>query len=92
MSAEVRSLSVIVPSLRADVLGARAFRVSRAWFAKGIANGNVSVNGRPAGKSTQALAGDEVTASGLGSFTVISVDGETKKGNLKVTLEVRADS
>jgi RNA-binding protein YlmH len=82
-------MSVIVPSLRADVLGARAFRVSRAWFSKGIENGSVTVNGVPAGKSTQAGAGDEVIAAGLGSFRVVSVDGETRKGNLRATLEVR---
>ena len=30
-------VSGVVPSLRIDVLGARAFRVSRAWFARGVA-------------------------------------------------------
>jgi RNA-binding protein YlmH len=84
-------MTVIVPSLRTDVLGARAFRVSRAWFSKGVENGSVTVNGAPAGKSTQAAAGDEVVAAGLGSFRVVSVDGETKKGNLRITLEVRPD-
>lgn len=81
-------LTVIVPSLRADVLGARAFRVSRSWFARGIEDGNVSINGQPAGKSAQAGPGDLIHAHGLGSFRIVSVDGETRKGNLRVTISV----
>ena len=36
-----KRLEAIVPSLRVDVLGARAFKVSRAYFAKGVAAGRV---------------------------------------------------
>jgi len=79
---------VVVPSLRVDALGAKAFRVSRAYFSKGVAGGRVSVNGVRAGKSSSAGPGDEVYAEGLGRFTVLTVQGETKKGNLKVELEV----
>lgn len=86
-----RTVSAVVPSLRVDVLGARAFKVSRAYFAKGVAGGKVSVNGKPAGKSASAGVGDEVRAEGLGSFRVGSVDGETRRGNLKVTLEVESE-
>lgn len=83
-----RQQGVIVPSLRVDVLGAKAFRVSRAYFAKGIAGGRVSLNGRPAGKSSSAERGDEVYAEGLGRFSVLEVQGETRKGNVKVVLGV----
>lgn len=85
------TVSAIVPSLRVDVLGARAFTVSRAYFAKGVAAGRVSVTGtasKTADKATTATVGDTVVADGLGSFTVVSVDGTTRKGNLKVTLAV----
>ena len=86
--------TVIVPSLRVDALGAKAFNVSRSYFSKGIAAGNVTVNGQKAGKSSNAEAGDEVYAEGLGRFSVGSVQGETRRGNLKVDLEVekREDS
>ena len=80
--------TVIVPSLRVDALGAKAFNVSRSYFSKGIAAGNVTVNGQKAGKSSSAEAGDEVYAEGLGRFSVGSVQGETRRGNLKVDLEV----
>lgn len=84
----VRQQQVIVPSLRVDVLGAKAFRVSRAYFAKGVAGGRVSLNGSVAGKASSAQVGDEVYAEGLGRFTVVGVQGETRKGNVKVLLEV----
>jgi len=83
-----RRQPAVVPSLRVDVLGARAFGVSRAYFAKGVAAGRVTVNGRQAGKSASAAVGDEVYAAGLGRFRVASVEGETRRGNLKVELSV----
>ena len=79
---------VIVPSLRVDVLGAKAFRVSRAYFAKGVAGGRVSLNGLVAGKASSAEMGDEIYAEGLGRFTILEVQGETRKGNVKVVLDV----
>ena len=82
-------VKAVVPSLRVDVLGARAFGVSRAYFARGVAAGNVLVGGEPAGKAAAVEPGQE--AIGLGSFVLVSVDGATRKDNLKVTLEVRRD-
>ncbi len=78
----------MVPSLRVDVLGARAFRVSRAYFAKGVAAGNVLIGGETAGKSATVAPGQSVDAIGLGTFVLVSVDGETRRENLKVTLTV----
>jgi RNA-binding protein YlmH len=86
----LRRVAAVVPSLRVDVLGAKGFRVSRSYFAKGVAGGKVSVNGRPAGKSSSAETGDEIYAEGLGRLRVLSVDGETRRGNVKVTMEVEA--
>lgn len=79
---------VIVPSLRVDALGAKAFNVSRSYFSKGIAAGNVTLNGATAGKSSSAEAGDEIYAEGLGRVYVSSVQGETRRGNLKVAVEI----
>lgn len=84
----VRRQEVVVPSLRVDALGAKAFRVSRSYFAKGVAAGRVSVNGEPAGKSAEAGVGDEVFADGLGRFRVVSIERETRRGNTAVVLEV----
>lgn len=82
-----REQEVVVPSLRVDVLGARAFRVSRSYFAKGVAAGRVRVNGQPADKGATADVGDEVYAEGLGRFRVLRVEGTTKRGNLKVAVQ-----
>lgn len=79
---------VIVPSLRADALGAKAFGVSRSYFAKGIKAGNVTLNGGRVGKSGTVEAGDELYAEGLGRMFIVSVQGETRKGNLKVILDI----
>ena len=83
-----KRLKVVVPALRVDVLGARAFGVSRSWFAKGVAAGHVRVNGAPADKRSEAGPGDEVWAEGLGRFRVCALEGATRKGNQKVELEV----
>lgn len=86
-----RTVSAIVPSLRVDVLGARAFKVSRAYFAKGVAAGNVLIGGAKADKSASVEEGQEVQAVGLGRFRLLSVDGTTRRENLKVTLSVTTD-
>ncbi|MBS3967219.1 MAG: hypothetical protein KGZ60_08220 [Truepera sp.] len=78
----------IVPALRLDALGAKAFGVSRAYFSKGIAGGKVSINGQPTHKASVVSAGDEIFAEGLGRFRLLSVTGETRRGNLKVELLV----
>ena len=83
-----RHLQVIVPSLRVDALGAKAFRVSRTYFARGISGGNVYLNGQRVGKGGSAVAGDEIFADGLGWLRLTAVDGETKRGNLRVVVEV----
>ena len=58
----------VVPSLRVDALGAKAFRVSRSFFRKGIEAGNVTVNGSAVGKSGVVAEADEVYADGLGRY------------------------
>lgn len=83
-----KRLVAIVPSLRVDVLGARAFGVSRTYFAKGVAAGHVHVNGRTADKRSEAGIGDEVWADGLGRFRIVGLHGATRKGRARVELEV----
>lgn len=83
-----KRFAAVVPSLRVDVLGARAFGVSRTYFAKGVAAGRVHVNGRSADKGSEAGLGDEVWADGLGRFRVSALHGDTRRGNRRVELEV----
>lgn len=81
-------VQIIVPSLRLDALGAKAFKKSRSYFSKGIAGGKVSINGVKAGKSASAEVGDEIYAEGLGRAWLVEVQGTTKKGNFKTVMEV----
>lgn len=83
-----KRLRAVVPSLRADALGAKAFGVSRAYFGKGIRSGNVRLDGRPAGKSAEVPVGAELWAAHLGRVRLLEVEGSTKRGNAKVLLEV----
>ncbi len=80
--------TVVVPALRVDVLGARAFGVSRSWFAKGVAAGRVRLNGRLADKRSDVAAGDELWAEGLGRFRLVALLGTTRKGSQRIELEV----
>jgi len=90
-SNNARIVTAVVPSLRIDVLGARAFRVSRSYFAKGVASGNVLIGEAAAGKAAQVQPGERVQALGLGEFELLSVDGSTRKGNLRVSLRVQTE-
>lgn len=83
-----KTLHLVVPSLRADVLGAKAFGASRSWFGKGVAAGKVRVDGTTAGKSATLETGSELWAEGLGRARLVALEGETKRGNRKVVLEV----
>lgn len=78
----------IAASMRADALGAAAFDASRSWFSKGIASGNVFVNGRPAGKSSRVDVGGEIYARGLGRAWLLDVGGETRRGRTHVTFRL----
>lgn len=84
----VKTLQLVVPSLRADVVGAKAFGASRSWFGKGVAAGKVRVDGAAAGKSASLEPGSELWAEGLGRARLLSVEGETRRGNRKVRVEV----
>lgn len=81
-------MTAVVASLRADAIGAKGFKVSRSYFAKGVAGGKVSVNGKVAGKSTEVAPGDVLVADGLGRITLVGVEGTTRRGNMKVNMEV----
>lgn len=87
-SGSIKRMQTVVPSLRADVLGAKAFGASRSWFVKGVATGKVRVDGRTAGKSATVDVDAEVWAEGLGRMRLLEVTGETKRGNLKVVVEI----
>jgi RNA-binding protein YlmH len=83
-----KTRSVVVPSLRLDVVGAKGFGVSRAYFQGGIENKKVRVNGTLATSSTPVRVGDTLSAEGLGRIEFKRIEGETRRGNIKLELEI----
>ncbi|WP_297854877.1 RNA-binding protein [Meiothermus sp.] len=83
-----RTRSVVVPSLRVDVVGAKGFGVSRTYFALGVKAGKVKLRGKTASAKDELSEGDTLLAEGLGSLVVKKVLGQTKRGNLKLEVEV----
>ncbi|MFC4426360.1 S4 domain-containing protein [Deinococcus navajonensis] len=79
---------VVVPSMRVDVVGAKGFGVSRAYFQQGIDGGKVRLNGQPARASSEIREGDSLAAEGLGRIDFKRVVNETRRGNFKVELDV----
>jgi RNA-binding protein YlmH len=84
-----RTRSVVVPSLRVDVVGAKGFGVSRTYFAQGIRAGKVRLHGKVASAKDEIAEGDFMLAEGLGSLVVKKVLGQTRRGNVKLEVEVR---
>lgn len=83
-----KTREVVVPSMRVDVVGAKGFGVSRAYFQQGIDGGKVRLNGAPARASSDIREGDSLSADGLGRIDFKRVVNETRRGNFKVELEV----
>ena len=85
-----KTIQRIAASMRTDALGAAAFNASRSWFSKGIAGGNVFIDGRQAGKASPVEVGSEIFARGLGRARLIEVGGQTKRGRTHVTFELES--
>lgn len=83
-----KTREVVVPSMRVDVVGAKGFGVSRAYFQQGIDGGKVRLNGSVARASSEIREGDSLSADGLGRIDFKRVVNETRRGNMKVELEV----
>lgn len=83
-----KSREVVVPSMRVDVVGAKGFGVSRAYFQQGIDGGKVRINGQTARASSEIGEGDSLSAEGLGRVDFKRVISQTRRGNFKVELEV----
>ena len=83
-----KTREVVVPSMRVDVVGAKGFGVSRAYFQQGVEAGKVRLNGQPARASSDIREGDSLSAEGLGRIDFKRVVNETRRGNYKVELEI----
>ncbi len=82
------SASVTVSSLRLDCIVAAICSVSRNTANELISEKRVSVNSQICEKPTKTVAsGDKITVRGTGKFTLLTIDGETRKGRIKITIQ-----
>lgn len=78
---------VLATSLRLDALIATAYGLSRQLASKLVEQNKVKVNHQPATSSALTLkVGDLVSCRGFGRFTLVSEQGQTRHGKLKLTL------
>lgn len=77
-----------VASSRLDCVVAALINLSRGKSNELIEAGLVSVNSVVCSKNTKTImSGDKITIRGYGKFTVISLDGTTKKGRTIINIE-----
>ena len=78
-------LSLSVASLRLDGIASDVYRVSRSKIVDPIRAGRCRINWKVEEDPSAPLKeGDVVSMQGLGRFKVLSVEGVTKKGRVRV--------
>lgn len=82
-------LSFSVSSARIDAVVSRVCGLARSKSQELFKAGRIYVNGRLAENNSYMLKdGDTVTARGFGRFTYIGAEGETRKGRIRIAVEV----
>lgn len=87
VSSSIEELQFTVASLRLDAIAGDAYRLSRAKVLQPIQAGRCRVNWKPESNPSKELkVGDIVSMQGFGRFSVLEVDGPTKKGRIRVKI------
>lgn len=82
-------MSLSVSSVRIDAVISKVYNIARSRSQELFQAGHIYVNGRAAENSSYALkSGDAVTVRGFGRFTYIGDQGETRKGKIRVGVEI----
>lgn len=82
---DLEEMSFTVASLRLDGIASDVYRISRAKIVDPIRAGRCRVNWKAEeDPSTLLKEGDVVSLQGLGRFKMLSVEGMTKKGRIRV--------
>lgn len=83
-----KEINGTVASLRLDSVISLGFGVSRSRVVLLIKGGAVSVNWKPVSSpSTQLNEGDQVSLKGRGRLLIQAVEGETRKGRIRLKLK-----
>lgn len=84
-----KEVFVVIPSPRLDTLVGGAWNLSRNDSKKVIESGKVKVNWQPIERVFKDIKeGDLISAKGYGRFILDTVEGITRKGNIKVKLKL----
>ncbi len=85
---ETRQIRDTLASLRLDSVIASGFRIGRSLAATHIAAGRAAIDGLPCEKPDKSVTeGCKISVRGLGKIKLVSVNGQTKKGRISVTIE-----
>jgi RNA-binding protein YlmH len=83
----LEQMNLSVASLRLDGIVSDVYRLSRAKVLQPIKAGRCKVNWKPEEDPSKLLKeGDVVSLQGFGRFKLIEVEGETKKGRLRLKI------
>lgn len=84
---ETKEIRDTVASLRLDSIISSGFRIGRSLACQYITAGKAAIDGLPCEKPDKAVAsGAKVSVRGLGKIRLTSINGETKKGRISVTI------
>lgn len=87
VSQRLDEMSLTVASLRLDGIVSDVYRLSRAKVLQPIKAGRCKVNWKPEEDPSKPLKqGDVVSFQGFGRFRLLEVEGETKKGRIRLKI------
>ncbi|NLN06486.1 MAG: RNA-binding protein [Firmicutes bacterium] len=86
--ARTREIKTTVASLRLDAVASAGFGISRSKLAPAIKAGHVKLNWQTAkNASVPVKAGDVISVAGRGRVEVAEIQGESRKGRLRLVLK-----
>lgn len=84
---ETKEIRDTLASLRLDCVISSGFRIGRSLACQYIAAGKAAVDGLPCEKPDKTVSAEaKISVRGLGKVRLTSVNGETKKGRISVTI------
>lgn len=85
---ETKEIKDTLASLRLDSVISSGFRVGRSVASQYVTSGRAAINGLPCEKPDKPVVeGAKISVRGLGKIKLRSVNGQTKKGRISVTID-----
>ncbi len=84
---EVKEIRDTLASLRLDSVISSGFRIGRSLASQYVSAGKAAIDGLPCEKPDKAVTeGAKISVRGLGKIKLQTVNGQTKKGRISVTI------